>query len=54
MLGLQIGVADVEVQAEFRQRIEEFRELFDGIKAAGEVLYHQTDAEAAGVFQEFA
>ena len=50
---LQVGVPDIQVQSEFRQRIEQFAQLRSGVVIARQVLDHQSDAEAAGFRQQF-
>src|SRR5215469_15790452 len=53
-VGHEVGVANVEVQAKFGQRIHEFGQLHHGVERAGEIFNHQTDAEAASFDKEFA
>ena len=51
---LEIAVADVEVEAEFGDGVEEFAELGAGVEFAGDVFDHQADAVVARGGEEFA
>lgn len=49
----EIGVADVEVEAEVGEFAEEFAELMGVVEVAGQVFDHEADVEAVAVGLEF-
>ena len=49
----QVTVADVQVQPQLRQRLQQIGKLLDGVELPGQVLDHQPHADLSGHFEKF-
>src|SRR5215204_4261763 len=53
-IGEQVAMADVEVQSDFGERVENLAQLARGIETARQILDHHADAAVAPRLHEFA